>query len=289
MTILLTGATGFQGSHLLEAFLAEGYTVIILKRSTSDLCKIAHLLGQFRSYDVDVEPLENAFTEQHIDCVVHTACYYGRKDYFVTKFVETNVLFGTRLLDAAVRYGAEVFVNTDTFSLREISAYSFSKKQFVEWLWRQSSKIKVVNMKLEHMYGTKDDITKFIPWVLSQLEQNAHEIKLTKGDQERDFIHVRDVVSAYLVVLNKLSELGEFNEFDVGTGKPVSVHYFISKLKELFDEIKGTSLNTRLNFGAIPYPEGEMMSVVVNNESLKELGWFPRVSLEDGLCDIIDE
>lgn len=52
-TILLTGATGFLGSHLLEALLKQHYNVVILKRSTSNAWRIQHLLDQVISYDVD--------------------------------------------------------------------------------------------------------------------------------------------------------------------------------------------------------------------------------------------
>ncbi|MFK5948574.1 MAG: GDP-mannose 4,6-dehydratase, partial [Methylococcales bacterium] len=64
--ILLTGATGFLGSHLLEALLNESYQVVILKRSTSDTWRINHLLEQVKSYDVDIQNLDLAFSEQSI-------------------------------------------------------------------------------------------------------------------------------------------------------------------------------------------------------------------------------
>ena len=79
-TILLTGATGFLGSYLLEAFLQKGYKVVVLKRSTSNIWRIQDLITQIICYDVDIQPLENAFTDQHIDYVVHTACHYGRNE-----------------------------------------------------------------------------------------------------------------------------------------------------------------------------------------------------------------
>lgn len=288
-TILLTGATGFLGSHLLESFVSNQYQVVILKRSSSELWRIEHLLGLVKIYNVDEEPLKRAFTDQHIDCVVHTACYYGRQNQGLAEFVESNVLFGLRVLDAAVLHRAEAFINTDTFFVKEVNAYSLAKKQFVDWLERASKETKVVNLKLQHVYGTKDDHTKFIPWILNQLEQDVAEINLTKGDQKRDFIHVRDVVSAYEVILNKVAELKEFSEFDVGTGELISVQFFVSKLWEFFYAIKGGKKASKLNFGALPLRAGEMKSVEVNNQALKNLGWFPQMSLGAGIRDIIEQ
>lgn len=287
-TILLTGATGFLGSHLLESFLAVGYKVAILKRSTSNEWRISHLTGQYVSYNVDEQPLERAFSEQRIDYVVHTACHYGRNSDSISQVVETNLMLSLHLLDAAIRFNTETFFNTDTLLPKHLNVYTLSKKQFVEWLKQQSDKIQVVNLKLEHMYGPKDDTTKFIPWVLSQLRQNVDEIKLTHGEQKRDFIHVDDVVSAYLTTLKKCEGLERFTEFDVGTGTLVTVKSFITQLKKIYEDELGEKVGTKLDFGAVPYREREMMTVELNNKPLQLLGWSPMFTINSGLSTIIN-
>lgn len=287
ITILLTGATGFLGSHLLEALLKKDYPVVILKRSTSNLWRIAHLAGQYKSYDVDTQPIEQAYEEQRIDCVIHTACHYGRNGDPIGQIVESNLMFGLRILDACLKFNTDTFFNTDTLLQKHLNVYTLSKKQLVEWLEQQVDKIQVVNLKLEHMYGPKDDTTKFVPWVISQLQQNVTEIKLTKGEQERDFIYIDDVVSAYLTLLEKAPGLARFNEFDVGTGQLVTVKSFLEQLKESYQANFGETA-TKLAFGALPYRNGEMMTVEVNNQKLLGLGWKARTSNEIGLKKILD-
>lgn len=280
-TILLTGATGFLGSHLLEALLKKGYKIVILKRSTSDLWRIEELMPQVISYDVDVQPLELAFKQQHIDCVMHTACHYGRNDDSLGQIVETNLMFGLKIIDASLKFNTAIFINTDTLLNKYLNVYSLSKKQFVEWLQQASDKIQVINLKLEHMYGPKDDSTKFVPWVLSQLQQRVADIKLTKGEQQRDFIYIDDVVSAFLIALEKATSLKDFSEFDVGTGQLVSVKNFLEQLKVSYEATFSATV-TKLAFGAIPYRPGEMMTVEVNNKPLLDLGWEPKISFEKG-------
>ncbi len=287
-TILLTGATGFLGSYLLEALVLRGHKVVILKRSTSNTWRIENLLDQCVSYNVDTQPLELAFEEQHIDAVIHTACHYGRNTDPMTKVVESNLIFGLRILDACLKFNTATFFNADTLLEKNLNIYTLSKKQFVEWLKQVSDKIQVVNLKLEHMYGPKDDTTKFVPWVLSQLKADESGIKLTLGEQERDFIYIDDVVSAYLTALDKLPSLASFNEFDVGTGLLLTVKSFLQNLKKAYEASFGLS-NTKLIFGAIDYRVGEMMTVEVNNQKLLDLGWVPKTKLEDGLKNIIKE
>lgn len=281
-TILLTGATGFLGSHLLEALLKNNYQVVILKRSTSDTWRIEHLLNQVKSYDVDSDPIESAFSEQHIDAVIHTACHYGRNGDSITQIVNSNLMFGLQVLDASLKFNTDTFFNTDTLLQKHLNIYTLSKKQFVEWLQQVSDQIKIVNLKLEHMYGPKDDKTKFVSWVTSQLANNVSEIKLTLGEQKRDFIYITDVVSAFMLTLEKSDTLPKFSSFDVGTGCLLSVKDFLIKLKSVYEEKNGI-VKTPLNFGAIPYREGEMMTVEVDNSELIKLGWKAKVSLQLGL------
>jgi nucleoside-diphosphate-sugar epimerase len=287
-TVLLTGATGFLGSHLLEALLKNGHKIVILKRSTSDVWRIKDHMDQVVSYDVDIQGIELAFEQQRIDVVMHTACHYGRNGDSITQVVESNLMFGLRILDACLKYNTGTFFNTDSLLPRDLNTYSLSKKQFVEYLKQQSSKIKMINLKLEHMYGPKDDATKFVSWVLSQLKANVKKIKLTEGEQLRDFIYIDDVVSAYLTTLEKTSGLIGFNEFDVGTGQFVSVRSFLEQLKEIY-EIKLGTTSTRFEFGAIPYREGEMMSVELNNQPLRALGWQPKMNLTAGIEKVVKE
>lgn len=287
-TILLTGATGFLGSHLLEALINKGYKVVILKRSTSKLWRIQHLVASVISYDVDVEPLEQAFKEQYIDVVIHTACHYGRNGDSKSEIVETNVLYGTQILDSCIKHNTQTFINTDTLLGKNLNTYSLSKKQFVEWLKKESENTQVINLKPEHMFGPKDDSTKFVSWILHQLREGVPIINLTKGEQERDFVYVNDVVSAYIAVLEKRQTLGMFSEFDIGSGQLTTVREFLEKLTSVYVGTIGPT-KTKLAFGKIPYRDGESMTVELNIQPLKDLGWSAKTTLTHGIKELIKE
>lgn len=287
-TILLTGAAGFLGGHLLEALLKKNYPVVVLKRSTSNLWRIEHLNGRYISYDVDIQWLEQAFEEQQIDCVIHTACHYGRNGALISEIVESNLMFGLRVLDVALAHNTKVFINTDSFLPRELNTYSLSKKQFLDWLKQLSSKIQVINLKLEHIYGPKDDANKFMGWIISQLKENATEIKLTSGIQKRDFIYIDDVVSAFFSVLENSNNLARYSEFEVGTGKSIQVKTFVESIKKVFEQLNAHT-KAQLNFGAVPYRQGEIMELKVDNHALRQLGWQPKVSLSQGIEQSLKE
>lgn len=282
-TILLTGATGFLGSHLLEALINEGFKVVFLKRSFSNTWRIEHLIDKVKCYDVDKESLRKPFKENRIDIIIHTATNYGRKGENVSEIVGTNLLFPLRLLEIAKSFKIFAFLNTDTLLRKNLTLYTLSKKQFVEWLKVFSDKIRIVNLRIEHMYGPKADNTNFVNWLINEMVNERDEIRLTKGEQKRDFIYISDVVSAYLTVLRNLEKLHNFNEFDVGTGNFITIRDFVIKTQKIVEEILRKKIKTSLNFGVLPYREGELLEIQEDLSGLLKLGWKPITQIDEGL------
>lgn len=286
-TILITGATGFLGSHLAEKFLDE-HKVIILKRSFSDIWRIKHSERNLYYYDIDKIPLEKVFQENKIDIVVHTATLYGRKNEEISQIVESNLTFPLKIFELALKYKIDAFINTDTFfnpDYKFLVKYSLSKKQFLEWLIIFSENIKVINIKLGHIFGEKDNTDKFIPWIITELIKVSNEIKLTAGEQKRDFIYIEDVKDFYSILINSLDKFDTgFHEYELGTGKAVKIKDFVLKLKKLTGNVQ-----TYLNFGAVPYRENEIMFSKANiSKIIKDFNWQPKYSLEEGLKKTIE-
>jgi nucleoside-diphosphate-sugar epimerase len=149
--VLLTGATGFLGSHLVRALLAEKYELIILKRSFSDISRIEGVINEADVYDIDRCPLEQPFKEhKKIDFVIHTATIYGRNQEKITKIFETNLSFPLKLLETATFFNTDTFFNADTILYEHLNAYTLTKKHFADWgkQFALMKKIQFVNIKL---------------------------------------------------------------------------------------------------------------------------------------------
>lgn len=284
--ILLTGATGYLGSHLAEALLNTGHSVVALKRKTSSLSRLESILPKITLLDVDGLDMSAPFKDYgKIDAVIHTAASYGRNGESASQIVDANLGFPLKLIDAAIAADVCVFLNTDTALEKFLNAYSLSKRQFAEWgqHFSQQKKIRFLNLRLEHFYGAGDDDSKFTTHVIKSCLMNSPELKLTLGEQKRDFIYIDDVVAAYLLLLEKQESLTDwFAEFDVGSGKAVTIRQFVEAVHQL------TASTTRLNFGAHPYREGEVMLLQADTEPLRELGWHCGHSLEQGLKQVIE-
>ena len=91
-----------------------------------------------------------------------------------------------------------------------------------------------------------------------------------------------------MTILKKTSDLQKYNEFDVGTGQLIEVKVFLEYLRKIYTSNFGT-IKTKLAFGEIPYRQQEIMTVEVDNKPLIDLGWSPKMDVQQGLKEILKE
>lgn len=290
MKILLTGATGYLGSHLVNGFVEDGHDVTILLRRVSNTSRIAALLGHLRCYEIEAGGTEALFKEvRNLDIVVHAATSYGRNGETPLVVAEANTLFPLRILDLACANGVETFVNTDSFYVNEITYdflanYALSKRQFAEWGHRyaEAKRLRFLNVRLEHSFGPGDDESKFVNWIVRECIADTETIELTEGLQQRDFIFIDDVVSAFKVLVTNAGSLNAgWMALGLGTGHAVTVRHFVELVHRL------SSSKARLLFGAKPSRRGEIMRSCADNSLLSEMGWSPVFDLETAVRTLI--
>lgn len=285
MRILLTGATGFLGSHLLAHLIEGGHEVVVILRPSSNSWRIDHLLDCIKVCRIGAITIPQLFELHRIDAIIHCATNYGRKEVDPSALLDANLIFPLQLLHHGNAAGVRCFINTDTVLDKRINHYSLSKKQFKEWLHQYSSTMACINVALEHFYGPHDDPTKFVTFIIRSLLERIDHIDLTLGEQKRDFIHINDVVSAFLLILQHSSSLRSgYFDYELGTGKTISIREFV----ELVKELAGND-STHLNFGAVPYRENEVMETLVDTRTIRALGWETSYSLYNGLKITINE
>jgi CDP-paratose synthetase len=290
MHILVTGATGHIGSELIKNCLSNDFKISAIKRLNSDLKKLDLFINKIDWYDNNSTELKKLFESKNkVDAVVHAATNYGRKYCSINEVIESNINFPIRLLESAVEYGVEKFINLDSFfsagahSGSYLNAYSLSKKHFLEYADVIAlKKIKLINMRLHHVYGTNDNQEKFIPKIIIELIKNKPQINLTHGQQTRDFIYIDDVISAVRTILHDENIKKGTSNFDVGTGVSYRIEDFVRLLH------RNLNSGSKLEFGKLQMEFDEIIDAKANIAPLKELGWGPKISLEMGLKLVIN-
>jgi CDP-paratose synthetase len=284
MKILITGVTGFIGSRMAIKLIKDGHIVFGLLRKTSNIQRLAGFENAITFIYIEEDNINNVISENSdIRVIIHAATDFGRDDKLTTSVYWSNLHLPMLLLDLALKYKIQKFINLDTFFNNDKSnydylvAYSLSKRNFQEWgkLISEKLPINFINLRLFHVFGPNDGENKFV----TNLIRNCiagQEIDLTSGIQERDFIFIDDVINAINLFLTIELNSG-YHSYDVGSGIGTSIKDFAINV----NKICGGKSN--LNFGNLPTRSGELDTHLACIKGLKDLGWFPKTDLQSGL------
>ena len=283
-TIIITGIKGFLGSNLAER-LSKNYNLIGVGRYDS----IIQIKGKNIKIFSSESPLINIFNETEIIGIIHTATTYGRKgNCSASEIIKSNILLPIKLFELANKFKSQFFINTDSFFTSKefahnyLPEYTLSKSQVLDWFKRVRGDTTCINIKIFHMYGPNDSIDKFIPYIIKNLINNVSSLNLSSGVQRRDFIYIEDVVLAFEIVIQKIDNIiNRFPEFEVGTGKSVSVKDIVLLSKNIIGS------KTELRFGVLKLDECSNNEFVANTSKLEHLGWKPQWTIHKGISKII--
>ena len=210
--VLITGANGFIGSHLLDLLLANDFDVTIIKRSTSDTHRIEQHLTSITMFDIENITLEEIFSKSSFNTVIHLATSYIKKDAQANlkKMYAFNVDFAKQLLNLSMENNVQKFINTssffqyspDTLPMTEsnkyvpFNEYAKTKTIFQQYLKKFADHMNIYDFILFSPYGPRDN-NKLVTYVIKKA-LNKETIYLSEGLQKIDLVYVKDIVDAYL-------------------------------------------------------------------------------------------
>lgn len=292
--ILVTGAAGFIGSHLVKRLIDIGCRVIVMIRPSSNLWRIEDILDQVEIVQCDLKHLrteELASRLSDVQVVYHLAASGVDQSYQdISSVIQTNVLGTLRILQLAQILKVERFVYcgscfecgcgtllSEDLLPMPISEYGASKSAgwiLVHTFFRRYS-LPVVSLRPFTVYGPLEAPHRLIPYTIIKALDGSN-IQLTGGEQARDFIFVEDVVKAFLSAAVTPAAVG--GTFNVCTGLATSVREVVSTIVRL------TRSTAKPLFGALPYRDTGIWVLSGDPAKAKDkLGWSARTSLRDGL------
>ncbi len=283
-TILVTGATGFLGKHLVRSLSAD-YRLVLVAREPAQLARLHPTLGAQHRVVTPEQLMGGNDSELNttIDGVIHTATSYGRRGESLRELTDCNLRLPLALLDILQSNNA-FFINCDTALPESLNDYALSKAQFREWAKRWCSQGDgrfFANLIIEQMIGPEDDNDKFVNFIMSACVNNQEKVDLTPGTQKRDFIYIDDIVSAFRCILENAHDFTGWRDIPLGSGEAISIRDFAELVLAI------TKAETALNFGAVAYRDNEVMHSQADTTWLRQLGWEAHVRLEQGVRQIV--
>lgn len=301
--VFVTGGTGFVGSHLLRRLVRCGAHVRALARASSRPERLEDVAGQIDWAEGNLQAGRQAWARilEGREIVFHLAAagVQADSDSDPRTLVETNVVSLGPLMYACkesetvqrvvvagscFEYGsfaAERLSSSHPF--RPVTVYSISKlaSTLLAVAYGAHLGIETVALRLFHVYGPGEPESRLVPTLI--LKALAGErVRLTKGEQIRDFSYVTDVADAFLRAA--MAEMGDQKQrvLNWGSGEPVSVAEVARMVMDLIPENGGIEL------GALPYRQDEMCRLVPDAREAQEfLGWRAEHSLREGLLETI--
>ena len=290
--IAVTGATGFIGSNLCRHLVSAGYHVYAIVRPDSS-GKIPCLAQDNIDYIVwNSDEPKDCLKGRAIDCVVHLAALFIAEHADVSQagaLIDANIKFATQVLEAMRQAGVRRFINTGTSwqhfhgeSYNPVCLYAATKEAFEKIIryYVETDGLQAVTLELFDVYGPHDRRKKLF-YLLNQSAHSGSVLKMSKGEQMLDLVHVDDVADAYLEALKLFSDGMPMKKYAVSSGEAVMLRDLVALYCEC------TSKRVNVEWGAREYRAREVMTLWRGFEPLP--GWDPRISLKDGLAMLADE
>lgn len=286
---VITGATGFIGSHITRFLVSEGWQVhCILWVKQPDITLLQDIKNSItlHYYDQTPESLNEIVRKARPDVVFHLASLFlaNHNQQDVKPLIESNILLGTQLIEAMVSNGAYSLVNTGTSwqhyhneEYNPVCLYAATKQAFESILkyYTELSSLKVVTLKLFDTYGPGDTRRKL--FTLLRCLEEGKVFKMSPGNQLIDLVFIDDIVKAFSIAADRLlqGKVKKPESFAVSSGNPLS----LKKAVQRYLEISGKKI--AIQWGGIPYRAREVMKPWRSGKKLP--GWKPMVSLEEGI------
>lgn len=290
MRILVTGATGYIGRRVVSAVCADGrHKVLTLNRDVEKATSLMPYVNCIHADSLDVDAVRRFAPE----IVFHLATMStSRNDTeIIDPMIAANITYGVRLLDMLMRIGSiKLFVNVGSFAeyrlgtekVKDAYLYTATKSAFRHFVdyYADLCGFRYITAVPYTVYGGKDTAKKLIDYIVESLSA-AVPVKMTKGEQVLDFVHVCDVVEFFRIVAERYDEvlaLPQGTEFHLGTGVGTRVR----DVAEMVEKAFGARCN--IEWGGLPYrPLDVMYAVAPVGRNSETVGWRAKISLAEGV------
>jgi NAD dependent epimerase/dehydratase len=306
--ILVTGADGFIGSHLVEALLDEGCTVKAFvyynsfsrwgwldTLSKEKLDQLEVVAGDIRDSNGVRSAMKDSDVIFHLAALIAIPFSYNSPDSYIDTNIKgtLNVIQAARdlqiekvlITSTSEVYGTARYIPIDEKHIRQPqSPYSASKigaDSIAESFYR-SFGTPVTIVRPFNTYGPRQSARAIIPTIITQLLNGKKEIKLGSLHPTRDLVFVKDTVAGFIVIAKSDQMIGE--EVNIATGLEVSIGDLAKKIiNKLSPTARIISDEERIR------PEkSEVERLVGSNKKISSLtGWKTSYSLDEGLAETI--
>lgn len=290
---LVTGATGYVGSQLVQKLIRGGEEVSVIVRKGSDLKKLQPFSASLKFFEHDgtSQALTEILKKAQPEIVFHLASrvQVEHKTEDVRPLIESNILFGTQLLESIVQNGVRFFINIGSYwqhyqgqGYNPVNLYAATKQAFQDLIhfYKEAYGLHAVTLKLFDVYGPDDPRNK----IFQQLEhacRTGKELPVSGGEQLLDLVYIDDVIGAMGHAAKLLKAMPAASLQDSYAVSSL-IRTPLKEVVTLYEKVTGKEVP--VVWGARPYQKREVMEPW-QGTSLP--GWEPQTNLELGISKMV--
>ena len=222
--ILITGSTGFIGSHILNLLLKKNIYIYDILREKNKKNKYIKKLKKNKNYFPifykEFTELEKKLKKKKINTVINCATYYSTKNDIkvIQNLIKTNIVFCSIILEILkkkinkfINFGSMMeYSYKNHFSPKNFYAVTkFSFQKIEEFYKKYNPRIKFYDLKLYETYGDNDKRKKIIPTIIKKYSQNKN-IKIVSRNLTMNFVHIESLMLAIEMIINNKVQEGEY-------------------------------------------------------------------------------
>jgi nucleoside-diphosphate-sugar epimerase len=288
--VLVTGASGFIGTHLCRRLVDAGAEVHALSRRPPSGDRSP--LNWWEGDVAEIELVRTLFRKIRPETIYHLASHVmGAPDlHHVLPTFRANLQSSVNLLTAAAENGCKRLVMTGSLAEPEPSrGEMFPVAPYAAAKWASSGYARMfhalygvpaVLARVFMVYGpAQKDLSKLIPYVILSLLQGKSPA-ISSGERLVDWIYVDDVVEAYLALAGASGIEGQTVE--IGSGKLVSIREIVGQVAHLVGRGIGPT------FGALADRPMEPVRIADVAQTRERIGWSPKTQLTEGLSRTVE-
>ncbi|QNK84315.1 NAD(P)-dependent oxidoreductase [Aliarcobacter cryaerophilus] len=291
-TILVTGATGYIGREFVKKY-NQKYNLIAIVRETSDIIELELLkckIVKFKNF----KEIENIFSTNKIDGILHFASnvIVEHKEEEINTLVDSNIKYGTYLLENCKKYNVKWFINTGTFwqnynsdNYNPVNLYAATKEAFnnIAKYYTETSALIFTTIKLNDTFGTNDKRDKIFN-IWNKISKTGETLEMSAGEQIIDISYIEDVTNAFNIMIQNLEKNKEQynNKYYIVSSKQ---RITLRELANLFEKCTKKKLN--INWGSRLYREREVM--IPYNKGQLIPNWEQKYTLEEAIIKTIGD